>query len=106
MIKNRPYLMTGEKSLTQTNIFLRGYIDAYNRSHQEEPAQTFFPGFEKWVNQKERFKVYRPWHKIYLFITANEEDAFDLFYFSEQTHAIIFLGLRGLTVYALTLRKA
>ena len=52
----------------------------YNRSHQEEPAQTFFPGFEKWVNQKERFKVYRPWHKIYLFITANEEDAFDLFY--------------------------
>ena len=52
MIKNRPYLMTGEKSLTQTNIFLRGYIDAYNRSHQEEPAQTFFPGFEKWVNQK------------------------------------------------------
>ncbi len=40
----------------------------------------FFPGFEKWVNQKERFKVYRPWHKIYLFITANEEDAFDLFY--------------------------
>ncbi|EOS34765.1 hypothetical protein C804_01292 [Lachnospiraceae bacterium A4] len=80
MIKIRPYLMTGEKSLTQTNIFLRGYIDAYNRSHQEEPAQTFFPGFEKWVNQKERFKVYRPWHKIYLFITANEEDAFDLFY--------------------------
>lgn len=80
MIKNRPFLMLGEKSLTLTNIFLRGFMDAFNQSHTGESAYTFFPGFEKWVNQKEKQKVYRPWHKIYLFITATEEEAFDLFF--------------------------
>ncbi len=80
MIKRRPLFLLEEKSLTLTNIFLRGFIEAYNRSHEEEAAYTFFPGFEKWVNQREKLKGYHPWHKIFLFITANQSEAFDLFF--------------------------
>lgn len=80
MIKRRPLSLLEEKSLTLTNIFLRGFIEAYNRSHEEEAAYTFFPGFEKWVNQREKLKGYHPWHKIFLFITANQSEAFDLFF--------------------------
>ena len=80
MIKKRPLITLGEKSLTRTHLFLRGFTDAYNKSHKEAPAYTFFPGFEKWVNQKKKLKGKRPWYKIYLFITATEEDAFDLFF--------------------------
>lgn len=80
MIKRRPLFLLEEKSLTLTNIFLRGFIEAYNRSHEEEAAYTFFPGFEKWVNWREKLKGYHPWHKIFLFITANQSEAFDLFF--------------------------
>lgn len=80
MIKRRPLFLLEEKSLTLTNIFLRGFIEAYNRSHEEEAAYTFFPGFEKWVNQREKLKGYHPWYKIFLFITANQSEAFDLFF--------------------------
>lgn len=80
MIKKRPLIMLGEKSLTRTHLFLRGFTDAYNKSHKGAPEYTFFPGFEKWVNEKEKLKRKRPWYKIYLFITATEEDAFDLFF--------------------------
>ncbi len=80
MIKRRPLFLLEEKSLTLTNIFLRGFIEAYNRSHEEEAAYTFFPGFEKWVNQSEKLKGYHPWHIIFLFITANQSEAFDLFF--------------------------
>ncbi len=80
MIKRRPFFLLEEKSLTLTNIFLRGFIEAYNRRHEEEAAYTFFPGFEKWVNQREELKGYHPWHKIFLFITADQSEAFDLFF--------------------------
>jgi len=48
--------------------------------HKGETAYEFFPGFEKWVNQKVNLNVYRPWYKVLLFIKVTEGDAFDLFF--------------------------
>lgn len=89
MIKYAPVAFIGEKSLSLTNIYICGYIDAYNLRCQKETLYEFFPGFETWVNQKVELNLYRPWYKVILFICITEEEAFDLFfdYLEEYTES-------------------
>jgi len=85
MIKNAPLLFIGEKSLSLTNIYIRGFIDAYNLRCEKETSYEFFPGFEEWVNQKAKLNLYRPWYKVILFLSVTEGDAFDLlFHYLEE----------------------
>jgi len=80
MLKNAPLLFIGEKSLSLTNIYIRGFIDAYNLRCKRGVTYEFFPGFEEWVNQKVELNLYRPWYKVILFVCITEGDAFDLFF--------------------------
>lgn len=85
MLKNAPFLFIGEKSLSLTNIYIRGFIDAYNLGCEKGIVYDFFPGFEEWINQKAELNLYRPWHKVILFSCVTEGDAFDsLFNYLEE----------------------
>lgn len=80
MIKNAPLAFIGEKSLSLTNIYIRGYIDSYNMRRVGESTYEFFQGFEEWVNQKAELNLYRPWYKVLIFLSVTEESAFDLLF--------------------------
>ncbi len=89
MLKNAPFLFIGEKSLSLANIYIRGFIDAYNLRCERGTVYEFFPGFEEWVNQKAELNLYRPWYKVILFLSVTEGDAFDLLfnYLEEYTES-------------------
>lgn len=79
MIKKAPILILGEKSLSLVRVYLNGFIKAYNTIYASN-LYIFFPGFEEWINKKVGVSAYRPWHKVILFISTSEEDAFDMFF--------------------------
>lgn len=79
MIKLKPGLYIGSKSLVKMRSFLDGYFFAM-RCNNIEYNSVQYNNFNTWISKKYNIRTSELWDTYLLKVTNNEEDAFDLFF--------------------------
>jgi hypothetical protein len=80
-IRRRPALYLGQKSVLSLHAFLDGYYFARRELNLDlTPQEQIFQDFTSWLRQHFQVETGEPWSTILLTNTANEQDAFMLFF--------------------------
>lgn len=78
IMKDRPGMYLGRKSLSLLGAYITGYLD-----HQYEADHDFtssFTSFNNFVHDYYKISTCQDWVKIITFNSSTEEDAVDYFY--------------------------
>ncbi len=78
VMKDRPGMYLGKKSLSLLGAYITGYLD-----HQYESDSSFvssFPSFNDFVHKYYNISTCQDWIKIITFHSSTDEDAVDVFY--------------------------
>lgn len=77
-MKKRPAMYLGKKSIILLEAFINGYLD-----REKEIDNNYIPSFSYFANYVKEYydnQISNSWAKIILFYSADDEEAFDIFY--------------------------
>lgn len=79
-IKKRPAMYIGTKSIMNLKVFLDGVFYAAAYLDEQDESPRFLQGFQEWIQIQYDISSSHHWSSILNFFSADEAEAFDLFY--------------------------